>query len=352
MKVEFVEMTGFRGFREKTRIVLPPGFAVLNGHNGTGKSTVLDAIDYALTGTINKFSVKGAKGGGLDEHIWWIGSGKAPAHYVSVGFVNSSEERFVVTRSRESGCTMQPSEIIGRLCPHRSAGTASVESLLQTTLIRDEWIAGLSLDLPEQARFSLVREAIGNLVGPDFSERTSAISNAAEAAKTRQELRIKDVQSELGRALGDLTEARSLAERSADISEALKVIEALPVLLPASPAERVGAVRRVIADRRLALQTMERMRAQLREIEKENTFFASEDAREMIETAKTERESAAEKKKLAEERLASAMKLDEAERRAIILLPTSRPSWSMVRLSVCRRGIAPSAMPRARNRSL
>ena len=47
--------------------MLPPGFAVLNGHNGTGKSTVLDAIDYALTGTINKFSVKGAKGGGLDE---------------------------------------------------------------------------------------------------------------------------------------------------------------------------------------------------------------------------------------------------------------------------------------------
>jgi hypothetical protein len=63
MKVEFVEMAGFRGFREKTRIVLPPGFAVLNGHNGTGKSTVLDAIDYALTGTINKFSVKARKAG-------------------------------------------------------------------------------------------------------------------------------------------------------------------------------------------------------------------------------------------------------------------------------------------------
>jgi DNA repair exonuclease SbcCD ATPase subunit len=29
---------------------------VLNGRNGSGKSTVLDAIDFAITGTINKFA--------------------------------------------------------------------------------------------------------------------------------------------------------------------------------------------------------------------------------------------------------------------------------------------------------
>src|SRR5262249_44488508 len=129
MKLEFVEVAGFRGFREKTRLDLARGFTVLSGHNGTGKSTVLDAIDFALTGTINKFSVREAKGGGLDEHIWWVGSGKATAHYVSVGFVDGADERFVVTRSRESGCTMQPSEIISRLCASRSLVTASIETL-------------------------------------------------------------------------------------------------------------------------------------------------------------------------------------------------------------------------------
>ena len=76
MKLEFVELSGFRGFRDKVRFDLARGFTVLSGRNGTGKSTVLDAIDFALTGTINKFSVKAAKGGGLDEHIWWVGQGK------------------------------------------------------------------------------------------------------------------------------------------------------------------------------------------------------------------------------------------------------------------------------------
>jgi len=49
MKLEFVEISGFRGFRDKTRFEFPLGFAVLSGGNGAGKSTVLDAVDFALT---------------------------------------------------------------------------------------------------------------------------------------------------------------------------------------------------------------------------------------------------------------------------------------------------------------
>ena len=48
MKTSFVELCGFRGFREKVRFDLPHGFVVLNGRNGSGKSTVLDAIDFAV----------------------------------------------------------------------------------------------------------------------------------------------------------------------------------------------------------------------------------------------------------------------------------------------------------------
>ena len=48
MKLEFVELAGFRGFRDKTRFQLPAGFTVLTGRNGVGKSTVLDAIDFPV----------------------------------------------------------------------------------------------------------------------------------------------------------------------------------------------------------------------------------------------------------------------------------------------------------------
>ena len=42
MKVTYLEIAGFRGVREKIRLELPPGFAVISGRNGVGKSTVLD----------------------------------------------------------------------------------------------------------------------------------------------------------------------------------------------------------------------------------------------------------------------------------------------------------------------
>jgi energy-coupling factor transporter ATP-binding protein EcfA2 len=314
MKLDFIELAGFRGFRDKIRIELTKGFTILSGHNGTGKSTVLDAIDFALTGTINKFNVKEAKGGGLDEHIWWVGSGKADAHYVSVGFVDDTDERFVVSRSRENGCTMEPSEIISQLCNPRSAQTASVATLLQTTLIRDEFIAAFSLDLPEQMRFTLVRDAIGSMVGPDYSDRTEAILNAAVGARNRQNERIKEVQSELGRALGSLTDARSLAERSADLADALKIIESLPVSLPPTLAERIQVIQRLIAERRLALGQMETMRAQLKDLSNEVAFFSSPNAQEELGTLRAARDKAIKEKALADERLDLAVKADVAER--------------------------------------
>src|SRR5262245_36446781 len=108
MKLEFVEMAGFRGFRSTTRLELPSGFAVISGRNGSGKSTVLDAIDFAVTGTINKYLVKGAKGGGLADHLWWVGSEPAPDHYVSIGFIDPQGRRFVITRRR--GDASSPTE--------------------------------------------------------------------------------------------------------------------------------------------------------------------------------------------------------------------------------------------------
>ena len=61
MKVDFVELSGFRGVRDQLRVDFSDGFVVLVGRNGAGKSTVIDAIDFAMTGTINRFAVKEAK---------------------------------------------------------------------------------------------------------------------------------------------------------------------------------------------------------------------------------------------------------------------------------------------------
>lgn len=314
MRLRFVELAGFRGFKEKTRFDFPRGFTVLCGRNGAGKSTVLDAIDYALTGTINKFSVKDAKGGGLGDHIWWIGPEKCDAYFVSVGFADDDNNTFVATRTREGGANFDPAQLVEHLCKSSPSTRTSVGTLLQTTLIRDEFIASLSLDLPEQTRFSLVKEAIGHLVGPDYSARTTMIVTAAKTAKTKQEGRVKEFQSELGRLLGQLTEARSAAERSSDIGEALRFIESQSISLPADLTEQSVALRKIVTDRRAALIEIERARALAQSALPELAYFGSPEAEAELTAAQEASDRAIQERALAEERLALAKRVYEAER--------------------------------------
>jgi chromosome segregation protein len=308
MKVSFVELCGFRGFRDKVRFDFPSGFVVFNGRNGSGKSTILDAIDFAITGTITKFSVRGARGGGLEDHIWWVGSGKPEAHYVSVGLQDADGDPFIITHSRERGADRTPSEIAERLCV--SSAPVPPETLMQTTLIRDELIAGLSLDLPEQQRFAVVRTAIGGMLGPDHSARTKAILDATTGSRNAQQTRLQQRQDELGRMLGELTEARSTAERSPNVSEALRMLEALGITLPDTLAQRIDIVRVAIVDKRETLQELNAARLRSVAIQDELQFFNSEAGRAEFQAAQANVESAERAVAVAQQNLETAIQLD------------------------------------------
>jgi chromosome segregation protein len=257
MKLKFVELAGFRGFKGTTRFELPEGFVVLTGRNGAGKSTVLDAVEFVLTGTISKYSVRGAKGGGLEEHIWWLGEGTASNHYVTLGLVDEVGE-VVITRSRSGGLDYNLEELASKLCTTHTLVPHWPQTLVQTTLIRDETIAALSLDLPEQARFAAVRAAVSGLTGRDYSDRMATILRATVQVKESQERRVFDLRVELGRALTTLTEARSAADRMTDVAGARETVERLAPPMLGPPNERASQFRSYIVDQKqslLALQT-------------------------------------------------------------------------------------------------
>lgn len=314
MKLTFVEMAGFRGFKDRTRFELPGGFAVLTGRNGVGKSTVLDAVDFVLTGTINKYAVKEAKGGGLDDHIWWVGEGAPESQYVAVGLEDESGEEFVITRSRERGLDTAEDDIARRLCLVDSPAPTWPETLMRTTLIRDETILALSLDLPEQARFAAVRAAIGGLAGPDHTKRTGDLLAAASTAKTAQDRRVADAQAELGRALGALTEARSVAERQADVAEAERMIGALAPDLAGATGERVEVLRRHIADRKQSFNVLAEALARAEGLQTERLHLESEAGLAELAAARADHAAARQAKERADESLVGAQRLEAAER--------------------------------------
>lgn len=223
MNIDFVEIAGFRGFKSRTRVNIPRGFAVLTGRNGTGKSTVFDAIDFALTGSISKYDVRVAKGGGLEDHMWWVGDGSTSESFVSVGFVTNDGERIVVKRKRDGTVDEKLlANLSERLCLDRAVNPNWVSTLMATSLIRDERISALSLDLTEQARFTAVREALGADEASAYEERTKEILKLVKSSRDEQVARHAKIHEELGRALSSLTDARSNVVEEADTITALE----------------------------------------------------------------------------------------------------------------------------------
>ncbi|WP_210689823.1 ATP-binding protein [Pseudomonas chlororaphis] len=166
MRLDFIEVCGFRGFRDLVRINFGRGFTVITGRNGVGKSTLCDAVEFAITGSIDKYAVDKAAKESLSDYLWWRGEGVPKAHYVTVSFVGDDGKPFTITRTRESGADHSADEIQAALCGGPVPDNA-LRQLTRTSIIRDEWIAALSLDLTETERFDLVRSALGALEGPE-----------------------------------------------------------------------------------------------------------------------------------------------------------------------------------------
>jgi len=67
MKLEFVEVCGFRGYAAPVRFQFGSAYTVLDGRNGAGKSSLFDAVEFALTGTISKYENASAIGQTVDD---------------------------------------------------------------------------------------------------------------------------------------------------------------------------------------------------------------------------------------------------------------------------------------------
>jgi chromosome segregation protein len=311
MKLDFVEIAGFRGYRDTTRFELSGGFVIIVGRNGAGKSTVFDAVDFALTGSINKYTVTNAKGGGLSEHIWWMGEGEAPQHHVSVGFRDAEGMSHVVTRSRDGGASGLD-EALAALTT-RTDGV-SLAGLMATTLIRDELIAALSFDLPGQQRFAAVQAALGAAEDPGHSQRTEAIHREAKAAASAAAEHVTALRAKTARALGDLTEARSQAARASDVQDALRIVdEKVP---NAAGGPRIQAVRTEIVTRRTALAAFDDARRTAAQNVDHGRYMASEKYVSDLEALRAELGQLQSEAAIRQERLVAALKVDAAEREA------------------------------------
>jgi chromosome segregation protein len=266
MKLSFIEVAGFRGFRDKLRVELDGAFTVISGRNGTGKSTLCDAIEFGLTGVIDKYRVEKAARESLADYLWWRGDDAAPAHYVSVGFRDESGADFIVTRSRETGADTTAAQLESVLCTGDALPDDAIHQMVRTSLIRDEWIAALSLDLTETERFEVVRAALGAIGGPDYPDKAKAIDALVNSSLSRATAVYEKARDDLNYALAQLAQARDAAARLGDVSAALARIDA-EIGSPANQmADKISAARALLTRERARLNGLGEAISQLQEL--------------------------------------------------------------------------------------
>ena len=213
MKLSFVEMSGFRGYRDRIRIDFGTDVTIIDGRNGVGKSTIFDAVEYALTGTIAKYLEAKANRESVADYIWWLGDANGPdERYVSVGFIDRGSET-IVTRS-----SLKPNEadnldiIVERLFDDDTAPVGAIRQVCASAIIRDELIAALSLDLKDTDRYALLSSAIGATGSEEWIAKAKDIHESAQnemkAATSRSE-RVKAEATQAQISL-DAQRARSL----------------------------------------------------------------------------------------------------------------------------------------------
>ncbi len=221
MKLAFIEVAGFRGFRNRIKVNLAAGFTIISGPNGVGKSSLLDAVEYLLLGKFTKYSDEKAAGETVDDYVWTVGDPVPPSRFVTLGFTDSRNGSFEVTRTPESGLSISAQDLEKMFCFDCEGPEAALELLCRTSIIRDELISGMSLDLAERERFQFVSTAIGSIGAADDVERAKGIIASAEAIENAAEREYMEVRGQLSGAISQLSKAEEAAARSSDVSSAL-----------------------------------------------------------------------------------------------------------------------------------
>ncbi|MGL6519413.1 AAA family ATPase [Aeromonas encheleia] len=312
MRLDFIEVCGFRGFRDLVRINFGQGFTVITGRNGVGKSTLCDAIEFAITGSIDKYAVEKAAKESISDYIWWRGEGVPKAHYVTVSFVDDDGKPFTITRTRESGADRSADEIQAALCCGPVPDNA-LRQLTRTSIIRDEWIAALSLDLTETERFDLVRSALGALEGSEASSRAKEVVAATEATHSKDEAAYAAACSRLADRLTQLSETQTALSRSGDMASALQVISIAAPDAPPELTARLTAGRNALASKRTRLGRMGEALQLGHEVASAQAAYTTPEAIADRETASRVHEAAQREHQAAQQAVAEAEQRLERE---------------------------------------
>ncbi len=340
MRVEKLELLGFKSFSEKTVFHLHPGITCIVGPNGCGKSNVVDAFKWVL----GEQSAKSLRGDKMEQVIFTGSQSRKPRGMAEVklavsglaGNPGNGDGDSPVTVGRRLYRSGESDYMINRnICRLRDIRDIFLDTGLEVksySILEQDRISAILSAKPEERRFIL--EEVAGVVKYKV-RRNEALSKLESSRNNLQ--RINDIISEIKRQINSLDRQVKKAERYkrltgelraielrlarsdyAELTEALNQITSEHEELKEREASKRAELSRIEADiesRRIAIADRERSLNQLlgelqgrqREIaERERSIAVSrterDNLRENLGRLRSEEQEAAEKTASAEER--------------------------------------------------
>ena len=247
MKLTHVHISGFRGYQKPVRVEFSQSYTIIDGRNGVGKSTIFDAVEFALTGTISKYLDAKSGRESVADYFWWNGQGDGVTErFVEVGF-REDNETFVVRRTPFDAEIVDIGGLTARLIDLQYAPRQALGQLCATTIIRDEHIARLSLDLKEGDRFALLRDAIGAVDAEQWIGRAQTLAAAAGTRVKAMMIDAEQANQSLASAMRQIDQARLALPPASLIGQAAIRLQT-SLRTTASPDQLPDIARQRIAD--------------------------------------------------------------------------------------------------------
>jgi hypothetical protein len=260
--VESIRIQEFRGIRDLTLDLKGKSFAIC-GPNGTGKSGVVDAIEFALTGNVSRLSGEGSGEVSLKEHGPHVDKRKEPgqARVTVKVTIPSLSKTVTLERNLKTPATpsVEPSdpavlEVLRQVKAHAEF-VLSRRELIKYVLAApgkraDEVRALLHLDQVEQVRTGLQK------IAKNCEKQLAPLDTAAAQARDQllRALGLAELTTEKVLAAANVQRAILGLPALADLSEAVSLKDGMATPGPAQP-QRIPKVQ-ALADTQAAHEVL------------------------------------------------------------------------------------------------
>jgi DNA repair exonuclease SbcCD ATPase subunit len=225
MRVARLKVAGFRGIRSDVDIEFPPGFTVISGRNGAGKTSICDAIEFALTGGIKWREDETERRERIGDYVWWRGKEGAHDHYVELVLVDEGSGRKHKVRRDPEGLKAGGPKLEELLTDASKAPAVPIERICETAVVRDEEITELSIESAERERYRMVKEAVGSPLVPRLRSRCEKLAERVDGlVKRASEIR-EERQKKVNALLERRSELAGKVEGAQEIAEAMSRLE-------------------------------------------------------------------------------------------------------------------------------